>query len=243
MNRLALDIGNSHIKAGVFLDERLVEVRTFQHNAFPTNLDDLLNEYAIRSSIVASVAEDDPSIYDKLRHNGLCFIFDHRTTIPLTNRYQSPETLGLDRLAAVVGGYGLYPNRDVLVIDAGTCITFDLVNQQGEYLGGGISPGLEMRLKAMHYFTGRLPAVELHSPTEWIGQTTEKAMLSGTVNGALAEVDGVIRNYQHLYPDLVVLLTGGDMAMFESNLKSDIFAISHLVLVGLNQILAHHDAD
>ncbi len=243
MSQLALDIGNSIIKAGVFSENRLVDVRTFKHCSFSSSLEELFEEYSIGASIVATVAVEDPSVYEQLRKQGRCLIFDYRTTIPLRNRYLTPETLGLDRLAAAVGGYALYPNRNVLVIDAGTCITFDIVTHQGEYMGGAISPGLAMRLKAMHHYTGRLPAVELHSKAELIGQTTETSMLSGVVNGATAEIDGIIKQYQDKYSDMLVLLTGGDKSIFESNLKSDIFAISHLVLVGLNQILAHHDAD
>ncbi len=242
MTTLAIDIGNTSTKSGIFQDGELVEVISSSPESLGTALDGLLAKYSVSATIISSVRDYDAKIAEKLRANGPCLLFNHRTTIPLTNRYETPETLGLDRLAVAAGGYALNPGKNVLVIDAGTCITYDFVNREGEYLGGGISPGLTMRLKALNDYTGRLPKVTLRPHQNLVGHTTEESILSGVVNGAIAEIEGMIERYGEQYNQLDVILTGGDAEIFETNLKSDIFAISHLVLKGLNQILAHNEA-
>ena len=241
MTTLALDIGNTIAKAGVFEEGQLTEVATISPDALTQSLQKLLDKHPIQASIIASVANYGSTAQEQLQNYGPSILFNHRTTIPLQNRYATPETLGLDRLAAAVGGSALYPGRNILVIDAGTCITFDFVNEAGEYLGGAISPGLEMRLKALNRFTGRLPEVPLESQAPLVGQSTKDSILSGVVNGATEELEGIIQRYRQHYQDLLVLLTGGHSEIFETNLKSDIFAVSHLVLTGLNQILEHND--
>jgi type III pantothenate kinase len=163
--------------------------------------------------------------------------FGHNTTVPIINNYGSPETLGKDRLAGVIGAKHWMPNSNILVIDAGTAITYDLVTANGEFLGGGISPGIAMRYKALHTFTGRLPLLDYYGDAELIGTDTASSIHSGVLNGAVAEMEGIIKGYQPLYPGLKIILTGGDHNYFDKRLKIKTFAALNLVLEGLNLIL------
>ena len=165
----------------------------------------------------------------------------HETPVPIKNLYKTPETLGADRLAAVIGANAIRPNRDLLIIDAGTCITFDFIDKHGQYHGGNISPGMEMRLKALHAFTAKLPEVTADGETPTYGDSTETAIRAGVYHGIAFEIEGYIRQLQKNYPQLLVFLTGGDRFSFDTNLKSSIFADSFLVLKGLNRILAYND--
>jgi type III pantothenate kinase len=161
------------------------------------------------------------------------------------NAYASPETLGNDRLANAVAASALYPSRNVLILDAGTCIKYDFISAEKIYTGGAISPGLSMRFMAMHNYTARLPLLnpamdELIQKAQLTGSDTYHAMLSGVVNGAVFEAEGFIAAYAENYPDMLVLVTGGDRLFFEKHLKSEIFAHSNLVLPGLHVILDHN---
>jgi len=163
------------------------------------------------------------------------------TPLPIRLKYTTPETLGKDRVAAAVGAFHLFPKENCLVVDAGTCLTLDVVSAEGEFLGGNISPGIEMRLKAMHHFTAKLPLVEkVETLGDWLGDSTKNAMLNGAELGALLEVEGFIGWCQVKFPSLRVVLTGGDADFFVKHTKTKIFAHQNLVLIGLNQILQHN---
>ena len=164
-----------------------------------------------------------------------------QTPTPFKNLYQTPSTLGKDRIAAVAGAFSLYPNRNVLVIDAGTCITYDFLTDKGEYLGGGISPGIRMRFKAMHTFTGKLPLIEPDEYDGLIGRSTRESMLSGVYNGVISELNGLISLYQEQFGDIMVIITGGDHEFLHNKLKISIFAAPDLVLLGLNEIFDYND--
>jgi type III pantothenate kinase len=162
------------------------------------------------------------------------------TPLPIENRYLTKETLGKDRIAAVVGAYDLYPNQNLLVIDAGTAITYDFINEKGQYLGGNISPGIEMRFKALNYYTGKLPRVQ---PKEWnklYGSTTEEAILGGVLNGVVFEVDKTIESFKEFYKNLKVIITGGDAEFFDNKLKNSFFVNFNLLALGLNRILEYN---
>jgi type III pantothenate kinase len=168
-------------------------------------------------------------------------IFTSDTKIPLINLYQSASTLGSDRLAASVGAYFLYPNANVLVIDAGTCIKYNFTNSKNEYLGGGISPGIRMKLKALQTFTSKLPLVEANfSYNELVGNNTQNSILSGVLNGSVAEIDGIISQYKLQFTDIICVLTGGDSEYLAKRLKNSIFAHQNLVIKGLNDILNYN---
>jgi type III pantothenate kinase len=153
------------------------------------------------------------------------------------NKYNTPETLGKDRLAGVVGAMQLMPASDILVIDAGTALTYDIVTSSGEYLGGAISPGITMRYKALHTFTNRLPLLDYNDDAQLIGYDTSSCIHSGVLNGAAAEMEGIIQQYRQIYPGLRIILTGGDQNYFDKRLKIKTFAAPNLVLEGLNLIL------
>lgn len=196
--------------------------------------------------VMASVVEDAALPADELRAlvPGEVVTFSPATTAtPLRNAYATPLTLGADRLAAAVGAAGLRPGQPTLIVDAGTALKCDLVTADGTYHGGSIGPGLGMRLRALHAFTGRLPLLALPPADATIpltGDSTTGSVLSGVVNGAVAEITGFIAQYQQHYPGLGVLLTGGDAAFLAARLPARIFVVPELVLLGLNRILAYH---
>ncbi len=196
----------------------------------------------LKGAIISSVVNYSREIIDYLSNlYGTCIELNHSTPIPLENRYQTPDTLGYDRIAAAVGAYTICPGKNVLVIDAGTAITYDIVTSGGEFLGGNISPGLEIRFKSLNKYTNRLPHLE--RPEEippLVGSSTREAIQSGVVNGLLFEMDGFIGAISQNYPKLQVVLTGGDAKYFVGKLKSSIFVDPNLNLIGLNRILEHN---
>jgi type III pantothenate kinase len=165
-------------------------------------------------------------------------VFSVTDRVPLKNLYQSALTLGSDRMAAAVGAYLLHPGRNVLTVDAGTCIKYNFVNEKNEYLGGAISPGVQMRLSAMNHYTDALPLAEAEAGyAKLTGSTTKESLLSGAMIGAACEIDGMTERYCNIFPDLIVLLTGGDADYLSAQLKKRFFAHQNLVLTGLNHIL------
>lgn len=235
---LVLDLGNTRAKAALFAGKNLVEAFNFDKNPLP-QLKRLLNENPqIRFSIVSSVINHPKDIINLLHNKTNCVEFNHTTSLPLIIRYAAPETLGKDRLAAAMGGYALYPGKNLLVIDTGTCIKYNFITAIGEFLGGAISPGLNIRFKSLNAFTDRLPLLvpdfEKH---EIIGNSSTGSIYSGVQNGALFEILGFINWYKSQYPELSIILTGGAMQHFAGELKSDIFAVQNLTLIGLNEIL------
>ena len=243
MHTLALDIGNTAVKAGCFDGTLLHEMAA---GLTAPQVLALVQRWQPRHVIVASVADDAALQAEELRAlvPGELLIFDPTTTaVPLRNAYATPHTLGADRLAAAVGAAGLRPGRATLIVDAGTALKIDLVTADGTYHGGSIGPGLGMRLRALHRFTGRLPLLPLPAPDATIplvGDSTTESLLSGVVNGAVAEISGFLTQYQLAYPEIGVLLTGGDAAFLAARLPARIFVVPELVLLGLNRILAYH---
>ncbi len=232
---LVIDFGNTLIKAALFSDNRLHEVWQ------GISMDDLVRlkkENKPDAVIVSSVSREKEEITRELGEDIL--FLTHETPMPFVNRYDTPETLGLDRMAAVAGTMELFPEENCLAVDMGTCITFDLINKAGEYLGGGISPGLMMRFRAIHHFTARLPEVKITTSPQLIGKSTVSCIQSGVMNGIRTELDGIMEEYASKYDHLRIILCGGDMNYFENTLKQTIFAAPELVLRGLNRILRHN---
>lgn len=161
--------------------------------------------------------------------------------VPLKFDYKSMETLGTDRIAAAVGAHNMFKDTNLLIIQFGTCITMDLVDVKGTFLGGSISPGIEMRLKSMNTFTANLPLVKKKSIGFLTGQNTEQCMLSGAINGCIAETNGIIEKYIENFSPLRTIITGGDAFFFDKKLKNRIFAVKNLVLLGLNNILNYNN--
>lgn len=243
---LCLDVGNTRTKAAIFTSSGQLK-HLLTYNGWPdaAQLKEVITKHGITHAILSSVAADNTSLNEVLQNNTKQFIyFSHQTPLPVTNAYQTPQTLGNDRLAAVIGAYGKYPQHNLLVIDAGTCITYDFLDIAGTYYGGGISPGIRIKCKALHTFTGRLPFIDINpmeiEAVDLVGNNTRNSILSGVILGTIAEIDGIIDRYKQKYEPLLVLLTGGDAIFFENRLKSKIFACPNLVPEGLNKILLYN---
>ena len=238
---LTIDIGNTQVKYALFSENKIIESGIVLIPELKFYLK-LIERVKIDRVIISNVGESISSEIIKLfSDNGLTIIeFDNSTAIPFKNLYKTPLTLGKDRIAAVAGAAMHYPNENLLVIDAGTAITYDFINKNGDYLGGNISLGINMRFKALNTFTKRLPLVEPSLNFNLIGTTSEEAILNGVLNGIIKEVDGIIYDFQENYADLRVVFTGGDTYFFDAKLKSRIFAHSNLVFEGLNCILEYN---
>ena len=238
MRNLAVDIGNTAIKYALFDDE----VLTCSGQA--ADEEHLLADSRLAGAdhlIVASVRAGQSALLEQLPVKGRRLALSYETPVPVVNHYLTPHTLGADRLAAVVGASHLFPGTDCLVIDAGTCITTDLVDKNKNYQGGSIGLGLEMKFRALHTFTQKLPLIQrAPEAVPLAGRNTAESIQRGVLNGTLAEVQGLIAAHRAQWPGLAVVLCGGDAAFFETNLKEPIFAVPALVLIGLNRILNYN---
>jgi type III pantothenate kinase len=239
---LVLDLGNSSGKIAVCKGTQVIESAVYE-KITEREITYFHTRYkGLEGVIISSVVNDYREMIDYLGSLfNPCIELDHNTPIPLANRYRTPDTLGYDRIAAAVGAYTIYPGKTVLVIDAGTAITYDIVTAKGEYLGGNISPGLGIRFKSLNKFTNRLPLLERPDETPaLLGTSTREAIEAGIVNGILFEIDGFIAALHQKHLKLQVVLTGGDAKYFEGKLKSSIFVNLNLNLIGLNRILEHN---
>ncbi|GHT77827.1 type III pantothenate kinase [Bacteroidia bacterium] len=233
---LIIDRGNSAVKIALFENNQLVE--NGQWETLPVeHLQDLFDKYPLKKGILSSVGQIDKEVYAFL--SGRLPVFyelNNRLPVPLTIDYRTPETLGMDRIAAAVGAFVQQPNENLLIIDIGTAITFDLVAKGGIYSGGNISPGPALRFKALHQFTNRLPLIAEEGEIPAMGYDTETAIRAGVIQGIVREIDSYIKEYQK-NQTVFAFLTGGYAFYFESKLKNSIFADENLVLKGLNEIL------
>jgi type III pantothenate kinase len=235
---LVIDIGNTLTKAAIFHKNTIVEKKVLESIEL-IKLPFLFNDIKdIDSVIISSVRNYRSTILKDIFKKAVLIELDENTPLPVTNKYMSPDTLGKDRIASAIGGRIFYSDKNLLVINAGTCITYDFITENNEYIGGAISPGIQMRLKALNVFTSRLPMVDIKGEFDkLIGQTTEESILSGVVNGIVSEIEGICRRYKEIYPRFKAILTGGDYLFLEKQLKNRIFAEPDLVLTGLNIIL------
>lgn len=234
---LVVDSGNSAAKVAIFDQSKLSEKFTFTSEA---ELQLFLKTTKAENLIVSSVNADAQQICDWAINAKQKFILTYNLPLPITILYRTPHTLGVDRIAGACGALKLFPGSNSLVIDAGSCITYDFTDEKGNYHGGGISPGLMMRFKAVHTFTAKLPLVTPMDSPELIGNSTESSIQSGIVLGMIGEIEAIIARYQAKYPQLKVILCGGDGPFFENKLKASIFASPDLVLFGLNSVLIHN---
>ncbi len=236
---LVIDYGNTAAKVAIFDQSKLVEKLSFTSKE---ELHRFVLATKAENFIVSSVNADADQICDWALHAKQKFVLRHTLPLPITVLYKTPHTLGVDRIAGACGAVQLFRGFNSLVIDAGTCITYDFIDEGTNYHGGSISPGLFMRFKAVHTFTARLPLVSPTNAPELIGNSTEKSIQSGIIYGMIEEIEGIIERYRTNYPDLKVILCGGDAAFFENKLKASIFASPDLVLFGLNSVLIHNVA-
>ncbi len=238
---LIIDIGNTRTKITVFNHgEEMISIPLDE--LLPTHIEVLLAEHpSIDKAILSTVKDYSPELKAYLQETFRTFIeLDEHTPLPIENLYGSKSTLGKDRLAAVTGAAHIFPGMNVLVIDAGTAITYDLINDRKQYLGGNISPGLGLRYKALYQFTGRLPLVEYNNFPKLFGQTTEEAIQAGVQHGIIFEVDNAINAFKEFYNNLYVIITGGDTKLFDKKLKNSFFVNYNLIAIGLNRILEHN---
>jgi len=235
---LVIDVGNTLVKMAVFEDGQIV----YKKNCIKQDLLKVLSEIAfgfkdIGNCIVSAVGKLSQAQLKKLNEHFSVVELSHHSIIPFINAYGTPETLGVDRIALVSAAAKLYPKKNVLIIDAGSCITYDFLDKKKTYLGGAISPGITMRYNALNRFTSGLPLLDTNAPKDLIGNSTATSIHSGVVFGVLHEIDGFIDAYLEKFTDLTVILTGGDAHFLLDSLKNDIFANSNFLLVGLNHIL------
>ncbi len=241
MISLVFDIGNTFSKIAVFNEQNLLWTKHYRQIT-ETLINKIIIKFKPETAIISSVQNKIFLWEAMLEQQVKTFRFNHQMAKSIKNHYQHPEKLGLDRLAAVVGAHFLYPKNSNLVIDAGTCVTYDYADEQGNYYGGSISPGLKIRFKALNHYTKKLPLMEAQADfNKHTGQNTQEAILSGVQNGLLYEAEGFIKN-QVQQKNTNILLTGGDLNFFDTHLKSSIFAAyvkpePYLVLKGLNAVI------
>jgi type III pantothenate kinase len=238
---LCVDWGNTNVKAAIFDNDQLHQQFTFSAEAALENVSHILNTFQPVKAILSSVVKNNEEVTNLIKAKIKTLVkLDGYTRLPVNNAYLSSDTIGPDRLALVVGGHGQFPEKNNLVISLGTCITYNLVQKNKTFRGGAISPGLHMRLKAMHTLTDNLPDVSINGDLLLLGYDTATCMRSGAVFGMAAEIDGMIKDYENQYPDFNAILTGGDAPYFASKIKSKIFADPDLLLKGLNLILNYN---
>jgi type III pantothenate kinase len=239
---LIVEQGNTTTKIAIYNEEGYMETSFACEDFKQSSLQPLFEKYDLHRGIMSSVtAEPEDDMMPFLsKHLPYFIFFDEKTRLPVSVQYQTPKTLGKDRLAAVVGANYLRPGEDILVIDAGTAITYELIDATGVYRGGNISPGMTTRFKALNHFTRKLPLVQEEENIPLTGYSTKTAIQAGVVNGIIYEIDGYINDLRSKYPNLLVFLTGGHLFYFERRLKNTIFADINLVLTGLNRILEYN---
>ena len=234
---LAVDFGNSLVKAAWFEGDELKQLLS------PIEESELIALAVEKPEnvIIGTVGKSPEPVIEAFSAVSNVLVADHTLAYPITSLYTSPTTLGIDRLAGVVAARYLFPRHTCLVIDIGTCITYDIIDDKGNYHGGGIAPGVNMKFKALHTFTARLPFVQAGTDEPLlIGRDTEQSIRSGVLWGTASEIEGMISAYEKKNPNLKTIICGGDTKFFESKIKAPIFVAPELVLLGLNRILQHN---
>lgn len=235
---LIVDVGNTYVKLAVFKGDKILRKDIIKLDHLLKYFNSLKKEYrSINKAIISSVGKLNDKDVSYIDREVDLMLLNSETKLPFKNLYSTPKTLGIDRIALVSASVNQFPEKNALVIDAGTCITYDFITSKNEYLGGAISPGIRMRYKSLNNLTANLPLLETEIPNSITGNSTNTSIHSGVVNGILKEIEGVIEEYEHKYPDLTVILTGGDANFLSKQLKSSIFANSNFLLEGLNYIL------
>ena len=233
-----IDIGNTRMKIGLFVDNRLDGVLSFA-NTSVKDVEKLISDTGAERGVMSAVTQVNRSLYDLLNTELEMIEINGSVKYPVRLDYETPESLGTDRLANASGARSLYPDSNVLIIDMGTCVKYDLLDASGVFRGGAIAPGLNMRFRAMHEMTEKLPLVK-HWPkreVRWPGKSTRSCMVTGVIEGIQAEITQYINHASELYDNLTVISTGGDFSVFEKAFKNLIFAHPYLTLEGLHEIL------
>jgi len=237
---LTIDIGNTLTKVAVFTGDEIILLETY-NTIEVESIIKIIDSHNISRVIVSCVGKLPSKFEDLISRKIEVVYFSASTRIPIINCYKTPNTLGVDRLAAAVAANALFPNSNVLAVDCGTAITFDLVNSNSEYLGGAITLGVTTRFKALNSFTANLPLLSISEDFPLIGSNTTESILSGVLNGVVNEIDGYINAIKTQYNHLNIVFTGGDSFFFDKKLKNSIFVHPNLVLIGLNRILNYNE--
>ncbi|MCI4443205.1 MAG: type III pantothenate kinase [Lentimicrobium sp.] len=233
---LAVDVGNTRIKAAVFEGSTLLETFVFLKTELEKSIQNILNKYKNGSHlVVASVSDIEKQAFSNFESAINIHFVSHKDAFPFVNGYETPKTLGIDRMVLAAGATLQFPHQNRLVIDAGTCVTYDFIDENDNYLGGAISPGLRLRYEALHNYTAKLPLLTLENPKHFTGKSTSESIHSGVVNGLICEIDGFINQYKAQYSNFIIILTGGDTEFLAKRLKNTIFANSNFLLESLNQ--------
>ncbi|MEP0262476.1 type III pantothenate kinase [Dokdonia sp.] len=235
--QLIIDVGNTRVKVAVFDDDVIVAKITITLLQFVEKLGDFVADYPVKKAIISSVGRLSQEQARSVQLRFPTILLSHKTPLPFVNDYATPETLGVDRLALVAAFAKAYSGKNGLIIDAGTCITYDFINAEGHYKGGAISPGVQLRYKTLNNLTANLPLLEMKIPETIVGDSTETAIHSGVMIGIAKEIDGIIDQYKSDFGVDTIILTGGDAEILSKRLKNSIFAHSNFLMEGLNYIL------
>jgi type III pantothenate kinase len=235
MNTLCFDFGNTRMKVAFFNQEKLDEVNILENDDLQT-IELLIKKFNPQKTILSSVINHNPEIEKVLSEKTIFHKLNHLSVLPFSTPVGKPETIGADRLALCAAAVYFYPDSHNLVIGMGSCVTYNFINKDHEFLGGGISPGMEMRMKALNQFTAKLPVIIPDGNVPLIGYDTATNILSGVVMGMTNEIDGFIDGYQNRYSNFNVHLTGGDIVHLAPHIKSQIFADPELIFKGLYAI-------
>ena len=237
---LCIDQGNSRTKVALFREDGKVAKHFIYKHFASAEVEQLFQLYPIEDSIISSVVNIEPAVVNALhKHSRNFVLFDHNTPLPIRNGYGTPATLGQDRLAAAVGANAIYPGENILIIDAGSAITYDFVSEDGTFIGGNIAPGIKMRFTILHRMTKKLPLVEAEENEllPLFGRNTRDAIAAGVIRGIIFEVKGYMRDLQEQTSHYKTIITGGNAPYILHGLQTDVHLERHLVLKGLNQIL------
>jgi type III pantothenate kinase len=233
---LTVDVGNTRIKGAVFEGAILLECFVFMKSELQKNIQNILKKYEKTTHlVVSSVGDVEKQAFLEFSSALNIHFVSHKDPFPFLNRYETPHILGIDRMVLAAGATLRFPDQNRLIIDAGTCVTYDFVDQGDNYLGGAITPGLRLRYETLHNYTAKLPLLTVESPKYFIGNSTSESIHSGVVNGLVYEIEGFINQYKAQYSNFIIILTGGDTDFLANRLKNTIFANSNFLLESLNQ--------
>ncbi|PWA07012.1 type III pantothenate kinase [Flavobacterium laiguense] len=237
---LTIDVGNTRIKGAVFEEDKALECFVFPKDEIQKNIKIILKKYKkITHLVVASVGSVEKQLFLDFEKVLEVWFVSHEDSFPFINGYATPKTLGIDRMVLAAGATLQFRGQNRLIIDAGTCVTYDFVDHNDVYLGGAISPGLRLRYEALHHYTEKLPLLNATDPIHFIGKSTAESIHSGIVNGLAHEINGFVDEYSAQYSNFIIILTGGDTDFLAKRLKNTIFANSNFLLESLNQIFQY----
>jgi type III pantothenate kinase len=238
---LTIDVGNTRIKAAVFEQNKIKEVFVFDKEELIIKIENILNRFEkIKHLVISSVGAISEELLLKIKYRVEIHFITHQSNFPFKNLYTTPTTLGIDRMVLATGATIQFPNQNRLIIDIGTCITYDFIDINDNYHGGAISPGIRLRYESLHQQTEKLPRLTKKYPNKFIGNSTQESIHSGVINGVVFEIDGFIELYATLYAKFIIILTGGDSEFLAKRLKNTIFANSNFLLESLNQTFQYN---